>query len=60
MDWALGTHDVEFSGFRPYHFSMRQMTRLLLLRGEILDASLGIGRFTDDVAMCYDTLAGAA
>ena len=46
---GAGDHDMPFIGYRPYHFSTRQLVRLLVLRGEVLDARQGKGRFADDV-----------
>jgi hypothetical protein len=44
-----GDHDVAFVRFQPYHFSTRQLARLLLLRGEIQDSRAGHGRYADDL-----------
>jgi hypothetical protein len=38
-------HDQPFAGFRAYHFSTRELARLLQLRGEHLEARLGHGRW---------------
>ena len=46
--WA--DHDQPFAGYKPYHFSTRQMLHLLRLRSEMLDARLGLGRFATDLA----------
>jgi hypothetical protein len=43
-------HDQPFAGFRAYQFSTRQLARLLLRRSEVLDARLGFGRWTQDLA----------
>jgi hypothetical protein len=43
-------HDQPFVGFRSYHFTTRQLARLLHLRSELLDARLGHGRWTQDLA----------
>jgi hypothetical protein len=48
---GAGDHDQPFSGYRPYHFSTRQMLRLLHLRSEVLDARLGYGRLTADLSV---------
>jgi hypothetical protein len=45
---GAGDRDQPFDGFRPDLFSTRQLARLLLLRGETLDAKLGLGRFVED------------
>jgi hypothetical protein len=45
-----GDNDQPFSGFRPCHFSTRQLARLLHLRSELLDARLGYGRWAQDLA----------
>ena len=37
---GAGDHDQPFAGFRAYQFSTRQLVRLLLLRGEVLEAKL--------------------
>ena len=47
---GAGDHDQPFGGFRPYHFSTRQLARLLQLRSELLDARLGLGRWAEDLA----------
>jgi hypothetical protein len=46
---GAGDHDLAFTGFRPYHFNTREMVRLLVLRGRILDARLGEGALADDL-----------
>jgi hypothetical protein len=46
---GAGDHDQPFIGFRPYHFNTRQLARLLLLRGEALEARLGSGRWAQDL-----------
>ena len=46
---GAGDHDVPFPGFRPYQFSMREMSRLLILRSQVLDAKMGWGPFADDL-----------
>jgi hypothetical protein len=47
---GAGDHDELFSGFHAYQFSTRQLARLHLLRGELLDARLGQGRWVMDLA----------
>jgi hypothetical protein len=42
------SRDEEFVQFRPFHFNDRQRARLLVLRGQIADGRLGIGRFVED------------
>jgi hypothetical protein len=42
-------HDVPFARFQPYHFSTRQLARLLVLRGQIQDSRAGAGRYADDL-----------
>ena len=44
-----GTHEVPFERSQPYHFSTRQLARLLMLRGEIQDSRSGQGRYADDL-----------
>jgi len=44
-------HDVPFGGFRPSQFTLRQMSRLLILRGRVLDAKMGWGPFIDDLVL---------
>ena len=46
---GAGDHDQPFAGFRAYQFSTRQLARLLLRRGEVLDARLGVGRWAQDL-----------
>jgi hypothetical protein len=46
---GAGDHDEQFSGFHAYQFSTRQLARLLRLRGELLEARLGHGRWATDV-----------
>ena len=48
-DRGAGDHDQPFAGFRAYQFSTRQLARLLLRRGEALDARLGVGRWAQDL-----------
>jgi hypothetical protein len=45
-----GDHDVPFERFRPYHFTPRELARLMQLRSELLDARLGHGRWVQDLA----------
>jgi hypothetical protein len=47
---GAGDHDQSFAGFRAYQFSTHELARLLQLRGELLDARLGHGRWASDVA----------
>jgi len=47
---GAGDHDEPFSGFQAYQFSTRQHARLLQLRGELLEARLGHGRWATDLA----------
>ena len=47
---GAGDHDERFSGFHAYQFSTRQLARLLRLRGEVLEARLGQGRWALDLA----------
>ena len=49
---GAGDHDQAFAGFRAYQFSTRELARLLLLRGEVLEARLGQGRLVGDLAAC--------
>lgn len=49
---AATDDDQPFVGFRAYHFNTRQLARLLHLRSELLDARLGHGRWTEDLAAC--------
>jgi hypothetical protein len=46
---GAGDHDVPFGGFRPNQFSIREMSRLLILRGQVMDAKMGWGPFVDDL-----------
>jgi hypothetical protein len=46
---GAGDHDRHFTGFRSYQFSTRQLARLLHLRGEVLEARLGEGRWAADL-----------
>jgi hypothetical protein len=46
---GAGDHDEFFSGFHAYQFSTRQLARLLQLRGDLLEARLGQGRWAMDV-----------
>jgi hypothetical protein len=56
---GAGDCDQPYYGFRPYQFSTRQLTRLLLLRGEALEARLGQGRFADDMSAKVDVAPNA-
>jgi hypothetical protein len=47
---GAGDHDELFSGFQPNQFSISQLARLLRLRGEVLEARLGQGRWAVDLA----------
>jgi hypothetical protein len=47
---GAGDHDRPFDGFRLQLFTTRQLAGLLLLRGEVLDARLGCGRWARDLA----------
>ena len=47
---GAGDHDQVFVGYRAYQFSTRQLARLLQVRGEVLDARLGQGRWASDLA----------
>ena len=50
---SAADHDQPYAGFRSYQFGTRQLVRLLQLRGEILEARLGHGRWAQDlVASC--------
>ena len=42
-----------FVRFQPYHFTARQLAHLLQLRSELLDARLGHGRWTQDLAASH-------
>jgi hypothetical protein len=46
---GAGDHDEPFGGFRSYQFSTRQLARLLRLRGDLLEARLGHGRWAQDL-----------
>ena len=46
-------HDEPFGGFRSYQFSTRQLARLLQLRGEVLEARLGHGRWAPDLVRSH-------
>jgi len=46
---GAGDHDEPFTGFCSYQFSTRQLSRLLQLRGELLEARLGHGRWAPDL-----------
>ena len=41
-------HNQAFAGFRRYHFTIRQMLRLLRLRGDVLDGRTGLGSYSED------------
>jgi hypothetical protein len=47
---SAGDHDQPYAGFRSYQFGTRQLARLLQLRGELLEARLGHGRWAADLA----------
>jgi len=47
---SAGDHDAAYAGFRAYQFGTRQLARLLQLRGELLEARLGHGRWAEDLA----------
>jgi len=47
---GAGDHDEPFTGFRSYQFGTRQFARLLKLRGELLEARLGNGRWARDLS----------
>jgi hypothetical protein len=49
-DTGAGDHAQPFDSFRRQLFATRQLARLLLLRGEVLDARLGCGRWAADLA----------
>ena len=38
---GAGDHDEPFAGFRAYRFSTHQRVRLILIRGDLLEARLG-------------------
>jgi hypothetical protein len=46
---GAGDHDVPFRGFRPTDFTLREMSRLLILRGQVLDAKMGGGPYVADL-----------
>ena len=46
---SAGDHDQPYAGFRAYQFGTRQLVRLLQLRGELLEARLGHGRWAQDL-----------
>jgi hypothetical protein len=46
---GAGDHDEAFTGFRSYQFNTMQIARLLHLRGELLEARLGNGRWATDL-----------
>jgi hypothetical protein len=48
---GAGDHDMPFCGFRPSQFSLREMSRLLILRGQVLDAKMGWGPFIEDILL---------
>ena len=50
---GAGDHDERFSGFHAYQFSTRQLARLLRLRGEVLEARLGQGRWALDLVASF-------
>jgi hypothetical protein len=47
---GAGDHDEPFGGFHAYQFNTLQFARLLRLRGELLEARLGHGRWATDLA----------
>jgi hypothetical protein len=49
---GAGDHDQVFIGYRAYQFSTRQLARLLQVRGEVLEARLGHGRWASDFGVC--------
>ena len=49
---GAGDHDQPFAGFRAYQFSTHQLARLLLLRGQVLEAKLGRGLLATDLNGC--------
>ena len=49
---GAGDHNQPFVGYHAYQFSTRQMARLLQVRGEVLEARLGNGRWVSDLAAC--------
>jgi hypothetical protein len=46
---GAGDHDRPFTGFRRSSFTTRELMRLLLLRGDALEARLGHGRWAGDL-----------
>lgn len=46
---GAGDNDQRYEGFQADHFGLRQLTRLLLLRGRVLDGKLGQGPLMDDL-----------
>jgi hypothetical protein len=50
---GAGDHDEQFSGFHAYQFSTRQLAGLLRLRGEVLEARLGQGRWALDLVASF-------
>jgi hypothetical protein len=50
---GAGDHDEPFVGYRAYVFNTRQLARLLRIRGEILEARLGHGRWALDVLVTH-------
>jgi hypothetical protein len=49
---GAGDQDQVFAGYRAYVFNTRQLARLLQMRGEVLEARLGLGRWASEVAPC--------
>jgi hypothetical protein len=47
---SAGDRGQPYTGFRAYQFNTRQLARLLQLRGELLEARLGHGRWSADLA----------
>jgi hypothetical protein len=47
---GAGDHDQPFNGFRAYQFNTHELARMLQLRSELLEAKLGRGRWSDDLA----------
>jgi hypothetical protein len=45
-----GDHDQPHAGYRAYQFSTRERARLLQLRGDLLEARLGRGRWVEDLS----------
>ena len=50
---GAGDHDQVFVGYRAYVFSTRQLARLLQVRGEVLEARMGQGRWASDLTACH-------